>query len=272
MISVILPAHDEGGYIGACLVALFASDLRGRAAEVIVVANACSDDTAQQARDFAGRAPGWDVTVIETAEPGKLNALNLGEAAARGDLRVYLDADVRVSRGLLAELAEVLDDPAPRYGSGTPNVIAHARFARAYARFWVRLPFVAEGVPGFGVFAVNRAGRSRWGVFPDIIADDMLVRLHFAPEERVKVSASYTWPMVEGLANLVRVRRRQDRGVAEIAARYPHLMRHADGRAPSRRRVAALALRDPVGFAAYALVKILVRTRYARGDGWARGR
>lgn len=272
MISVILPAHDESGYIDVCLDALLASDLRGATAEVIVVANACTDDTAARARAFAGRAAGWNVTVIETSQPGKLGALNLGEASARGDPLVYLDADVCVSPDLLADLSEVLRGPEARYGSGTPVVTARSRFSSAYARFWTRLPFVAEGVPGFGLFAVNRAGRARWGRFPDIIADDMLVRLHFAPEERIKVAARYRWPMIEGLANLVRVRRRQDRGVQEIAARYPGLMRHAEHDTPGRARVAALALRDPPGFGAYALVKLLVRTRYARGEGWARGR
>uniref|UniRef100_A0AAN0MD34 Uncharacterized protein n=1 Tax=Yoonia rhodophyticola TaxID=3137370 RepID=A0AAN0MD34_9RHOB len=45
--------------------------------------------------------------------------------------------------------------------------------------------------------------------------------MNFTPAERVEVPATYIWPMVEGFGNLVRVRRRQDIGVAEIAQKYP---------------------------------------------------
>ena len=48
--------------------------------------------------------------------------------------------------------------------------------------------------------------------------------------------ADYTWPMVEGLSRLVRVRRRQDAGTTEIAARYPDLMKHEDKARPDIRR------------------------------------
>lgn len=275
LVSVILPAHDEAAYIGPCLSALLASDPGGYTAEVIVVANACTDDTAAVAQGFtaAARARGWTLNVADTARPGKLNALNLGDARASGAIRAYLDADVIVSPALLGQLAQVLDDPAPRYGSGTPRVTrARSALTRAYARVWQRLPFVTGGVPGFGIFAVNAAGRARWGEFPDIISDDTFVRLQFAPGERHRVTAPYSWPMVEGLRNLVRVRRRQDRGVQEIAAKFPALLENDDTRAPSGAFLARTALRDPVGSAAYALVKLLVRTPFAGGQGWVRGR
>ena len=221
-VSVVIPAHDEAGYIGACLAAVFASDLGGRRVQVLVIANGCSDGTAQIAR-----AAGAEV--IETAQGGKLHALGLGDAAARHDLHVYLDADVVVSADLLRQLAEALDGAAPRYASGTPIVVrAHSAVTRVYARFWQRLPFVQTGVPGFGVFAMNAAGRARWEGWPNIISDDTFSRLCFAPSERVSVPATYSWPMVEGLGALIRVRRRQDRGVAEI------------GRASCRERVSSV--------------------------------
>ncbi len=263
MISVIIPAHDEAGYIAACLEALLAS--RDVSLQVIVVANACRDATAEVARGFG-------VSVIETPRPGKLNALNLGEAQATGSVLAYLDADVVVSPGLMARLAEVLAADQPLYASGTPVVVARSAFSRAYARFWARLPFVTEGVPGFGLFAVNRAGRARWQAFPEIISDDTFVRLSFAPEERIRVAESYRWPMIEGFTNLVRVRRRQDRGVTEIARLFPELLANDDIVKPGPAQMLALGLRDPPGFAAYGLVRLAVRTPYARAEGWTRGR
>lgn len=272
-VSVILPAHDEAAYIGSCLQALLASRL-DNGVEVIVIANACTDTTAKVAESLAAQAAarGWRVFVIETPEAGKLNALNLGDAKARGEVLVYLDADVLVSEDLLGQLADALSGPAPRYASGQPKVTAQSGFARAYARFWARLPFVAVGVPGFGVYAVNRAGRARWESFPPIISDDTFVRLHFSPSERIRVDAGYRWPLIEGFANLVRVRRRQDRGVEEIATEYPDLLSNDDAARLGPGQFLVAALRDPAGFGAYALVKLAVKMPFAQGTGWVRGR
>lgn len=274
-LSVIVPASNEAGFIEPCLRALLASD-RVRL-QVVVVANGCRDDTAARARamsgDFAAR--GWRLDVIERVKPGKPGALNAGDATALYPLRAYIDADVTLSPPLLAQIAARLDCAAPCYASGTPCITAHGVFARAYARFWRRLPFVAEGAPGFGLFAVNAAGRARWSAFPEIISDDTFARLHFTPQERHRLPATYDWPMIEGFSRLVRVRARQDQGVAEIARLYPALMANAGPTRPGAGALAALALRDPAGFAAYALVALAVRLRRAaRADqsGWARGR
>lgn len=275
LVSVILPAHDEAGYIGDCLRALLGSSPGNYRAEVIVVANACSDNTALIAQRLteAARERGWGFEVIETEIPGKLNALNLAEQSAKGDILVYLDADVIVTRPLLGQLVQSLDTQGPRYASGQPEVRAQSGFTRAYARIWQRLPFVATGVPGFGVFAMNIAGRARWGVWPEIISDDTFARLHFAPKERERVGARYSWPMIEGFWNLVKVRRRQDDGVDEIASYYPKLLQNDDVSPPGKVAVLRLGLSDPLGFAAYMAVKLAVKTRFAEAkQAWVRGR
>ncbi|MBL8562798.1 MAG: glycosyltransferase family 2 protein [Gemmobacter sp.] len=274
MLSVIIPASNEESYIGPCLTALFASSRVADGAEVIVVANGCRDRTAEVARGMAARAAaaGWGFRVIERAEGGKPAALDAGDAAALGDLRAYLDADVIVSPPVMAQLAEVLSGPEPRYASGTAVIPpARSRVTQAYARFWQSLPFAQSVAPGYGLFAVNAAGRARWAQFPAIISDDTFVRLQFLPGERVQVAASYRWPMIEGFAALVRVRRRQDAGVAEIAARWPELMAR-EAKAPlGLGGLLARALREPLGFAVYAAVSLAVRAK--RGSGaWVRGR
>lgn len=275
LVSVILPAHDEAGYIGNCLRALLGSSPGNYRAEVIVVANACSDNTALIAQRLteAARERGWGFEVIETKTPGKLNALNLAEQSAKGDILVYLDADVIVTRPLLGQLVQSLDTQGPRYASGQPEVRAQSGFTRAFARIWQRLPFVTQGVPGFGVFAMNMPGRARWGAWPDIISDDTFARLHFAPEERERVSARYSWPMVDGFFNLVKVRRRQDDGVDEIATYYPELMKNDEIKSPSTLEVLRFGLFDPLGLAAYLVVKLAVRTGLAESNqAWVRGR
>jgi len=278
MLSVIVPASNEEAWLPACLDALVAQTLDPAAcggAEIIVSANACRDATVAvaRARADAFAARGWEVRVIDSAEPGKPDALNRADAAARGDIRAYLDADVVADRDLLAQVVAALDTDAPRYASGRLRVApARSWVTRRFAAIWQRLPFMTEGVPGAGFFAVNAAGRARWGDFPPIISDDTFVRLLFAPGERIGVPAGYDWPMVEGFAGLVRVRRRQDAGVAEIARRWPELMAN-EGKPPLGAGGALrLACARPIGFAVYCTV--LSAVRLGRGDdaGWTRGR
>jgi len=272
MLSVIVPASNEAGYIGACLESLLASaPVR---AEVIVVANGCHDATASVARSYAAQAEaaGWGLTVLDLPSGGKPGALNAGDAVARGRMRAYVDADVRVSPALMAQLAAALDRDLPAYASGRPQITrAQSAVTRAYARLWVKLPFAQSPAPGFGLFAVNAAGRARWGAFPGIISDDTFVRLQFDPAERIECPAIYTWPMIEGFGPLVRVRRRQNAGVAEIARLHPGLLAR-EGKPPlGLVRLARLVFADPVGFCTYAAVALAVRVR--RGDsGWTRGR
>jgi len=274
VISVIIPANNEAAYIGQCLAAVLDSDpVRGYAIELIVVANGCTDSTVKVARryEMPARERGWVLKVLELAEGSKIKALNAGDAAAIGRYRLYLDADVRISPPLLGQLVAELATDRPRYATGTPQIAqSDSRLTQLYARFWQSVPFNRSHAPGFGLFAVNVAGRARWAEYPAVIADDTFVRLHFAPSERVQVAARYTWPMVEGLARLVRVRRRQDKGTREIAERFPDLMQNEDKARPD---ILALAKADPVGFAVYALVALMVRmSQPFAGREWSRGR
>ncbi len=271
MLSVIIPANNEAAYIARCLTALFASTPVD--AEAIVVANGCTDDTVAVAGRFAGRAAaaGWALTVVELAEGSKRLALDAGDAAAQGAARAYLDADVEVSPELLSQIAAVLERDAPVYASGRPLVApATSWITRQYARFWQRLPFVNITAPGYGLFAVNAAGRARWDTFPAIISDDTYVRLQFTPDERVECPATYTWPMIEGFGPLVRVRRRQNAGLDEIERFHPELLAN-EGKPPvTPKLLAGLALRDPIGFATYVVVALAVKRK--RDYAWVRGR
>jgi hypothetical protein len=140
-----------------------------------------------------------------------------------------------------------------------------------YARFWQKLPFVAGNVTGAGQWGVNAAGRARWGQFPQIISDDTFARLQFDESERILVDEPFEWPIVEGFGPLVRVRRRQDRGVAEIAERFPQLLARQGHVRPDKAELLRLAAADPLGFATYVAVSLAVRMGRNSQD-WARGR
>ncbi len=274
LMSVIIAARNEEAYIGACLNALLEQSPEAGPVEVILAANACTDRTVDVARacadDFAAR--GWYLKIINVPEPGKVNALNAADQEAQGFALVFLDADVRCDKDLLAQLRIALSSDRPTYATGRLKVAAAKTWiTRRYAKIWVRLPFVRGGAVGAGLFSVNRAGRARWGTFPNIISDDTFVRLQFAPNERTEVPARYHWPMVEGFGNLVRVRRRQDAGVQEIHQLYPEIVVN-EAKAPVRRQdLIGLLLRVPISFFVYALVHVAVRMGRS-GSEWTRGR
>lgn len=274
MLSIIIPAYNEADYIGSTLEALLAQKLApGLKLEIIVAANGCTDDTVAIATGFTERvqARGWHLEVLDISQGSKPNALNQADAIATGETRIYLDADITCSAELLEQLAAALDRPEPAYASGQ-LVVAPAKswVTRRFADLWSRLPFMTEDVPGAGLFAVNGAGRKRWDLFPQIISDDGYVRLQFGPEERIKVEASYLWPMVEGFQALVRVRRRQDAGMLEVAEKYPALLAN-DPKSPVDHP--RLFLTAPLSYLVY--VSVILSVRMA-GPGsyanWSRGR
>jgi glycosyltransferase involved in cell wall biosynthesis len=162
MISIIIPAHNEARVIRRCLERVI-DGLKPGEAEVIVACNGCSDDTAQIARAFGG-----PVRVIETTIPSKVNALNLGDEAAVGFPRVYMDADIRLDGRSIRRLAEVLEQgpylaAAPSMGM---DLDRSSWFVRAYYRIWSALPYTREGFMGVGTYAMSEAGRRRLGRLP----------------------------------------------------------------------------------------------------------
>ncbi|MFP7569265.1 glycosyltransferase [Marivita sp. S2033] len=276
LLTVLIPASNEEALIGRCLRSLLESEwTHAGYVEVIVISNGSKDRTTehslQMQESFCEK--GWSLRVLDRKDGGKLGALNAGDHIAKGAIRVYLDADVTLSNLVLTQIYSALDVPDARYASGTLMLAKPASSAtRAYARIYAKVPFMKSSAPGAGLFAVNAPGRLRWGAFPNIISDDTFVRLSFRPDERVQVGACYTWPLVEGWRNLIRVRRRQNAGVDEIKARYPHLLMNDDKTEFTVLEKVRLALRDPIGFAIYAGVALVVRFTPAAASGWTRGR
>ena len=277
MISVIIPANNEEGYIGQCLDFLLQSDSPAKGPlQVVVVANGCRDATVMEACERACifENKGWQLDVLDLEEGGKVNAINASEQVIMYPIRVYIDADIHVTPPLIAQLADVLDRPEPTYAGGRPQIRPARSFvSERYARFWEKLPFMAAGVPGCGVYGINAAGRARWQDIPQVIADDTFVRYQFAPHEMRGVPATYSWPITEGFANLVRVRRRQDEGLEEVRRRWPDLAVRMERTAPNMGEKLRLFLRDPLGFVIYAGVALVVQTPLFRNKShWQRGR
>ncbi|WGV15938.1 glycosyltransferase family 2 protein [Fuscovulum ytuae] len=273
--TIIIPANNEAAWITACLDALLDQTPDAGTMLVIVSANACRDDTVAlaQSRSDAFTARGSRLAVIDNEIPGKPAALNRADALAPQGPRAYLDADVACAPTMIAALRHALTPGEARFATGRLTVApARSTITRRYGRLWKSLPFNAPGAaPGAGLFAVNAAGRARWHTFPDLISDDSFVRLHFTPDERIEVAEPYLWPLPEGFANLVRVRRRQDAGLAELRQRKPELFRPEQETAAAPGLIFKLLLRQPLDLAVYMAVRIAAHLRPATG-GFTRGR
>ncbi len=85
-LSIVIPALNEAGEIGACLEAL--APLRGRGHEVIVADGGSDDGTPALARPLCDR-------VID-APRGRALQMNAGARHAGGDALVFLHADTRL--------------------------------------------------------------------------------------------------------------------------------------------------------------------------------
>lgn len=263
MISIVVPAHNEASVIGRCIRTLFDGAQPGEL-EVVVACNGCTDDTASVA---AGAHP--DVVVLETPRASKVDALNLGDAAASAFPRFYVDADVELGIDSIRAVTALLEAgsclaAAPRrhidlQGSTLP--------VRWFYRVWNATPYVRSGMIGCGVYALSRSGRNRFEHFPPVIADDAYVRSLFTSAERGTVDEP---PVVvrapRTFSALLKARTRSRLGLYELRREFPELAaREQVGKNYSA--LSSIVLREPglwLPAIVYLFTNVLARVRATR--------
>lgn len=107
-VTVIVPAHNEEGSIGARLDNLLAADYPPGLMQVIVVSDASTDRTNAIA---AGYAPRGVRLVVQERRLGKTAGLNRAMGDATGDVVIFTDANAIFERGTIRALTERFDDP-----------------------------------------------------------------------------------------------------------------------------------------------------------------
>jgi glycosyltransferase involved in cell wall biosynthesis len=262
VISVIVPAHNEARVIGRLLGPLISTAQPGEL-EVIVVANGCTDDTADVAASF-----GPPVRVLSTPVPSKSAALADGDRAAAGFPRIYADADIELGTDDVRALAKALLRPGVLAAAPQRELALGGRhwLIRWYYDVWTRLPEVRSGLFGRGVICVSETGHRRIATLPTVMSDDLIASLCFTRAERVIADgAQVVIHPPRTVADLLRRRVRATVGVAQIerAANMPDSTARTQ---PSD--LLAIARQSPAmtaRVALFAAVGVLARLRARRG-------
>lgn len=190
--SVVIAAHNEEHVLGRCLQALTAGG-QSTDLEIVVAANGCSDHTAAVARSFPG------VIVAELPTAGKAAALNAAEKLVTSFPRIYLDADICLSADQCRSLCQAVDSSVNEAHGQQPqalvafptrriNLRGRPLPVRAYFVINQRLPAFTTGVFGRGVVCLSEAGRGRFDVFPEVLADDLFLDSVFTTAEKHQIS------------------------------------------------------------------------------------
>jgi Glycosyl transferase family 2 len=211
--TIVIPAHNEGPVIRRLLEQLV-NDTKPGEMDIIVVANGCTDDTAEVASSF-----GPPVRVLTLPVAGKSGALTMGDRAATGFPRIYVDADVELGAHDIRALTAALREPGVLAAAPRRELVMAGRpwRVRWYYDVWTLLPGVQRGLWGRGAIAVNEAGHRRLAALPPLQADDLAASLAFESHEIVLVpGAQVTVHPPRKLADLVSCRARCVTGVAQI--------------------------------------------------------
>lgn len=183
MTAIIIPAHNEGRGIARLLEAIQVGQWD---AEVVVVANGCTDGTADIARSCGA-------VVLETPVPSKIKALALGDASVSRFPRLYIDGDVVIGAADVRALCAALDAPG-MLAAGPSRLLPMegvSRPVRMFYSVWQQLDGVRDELFGRGVIAVNEAGHARISDWPDLMSDDLHIALGFQPHERTIASDAF---------------------------------------------------------------------------------
>jgi cellulose synthase/poly-beta-1,6-N-acetylglucosamine synthase-like glycosyltransferase len=108
LVSIILPAYNEGKYLSACLKTIMEVNYPKDKLDVIVVDDGSTDDTHSIAKSFEGR--GVPLRTFTKKNGGKGAALNFGIKKAKGELVATMDADSYLTKSTLRELVPYFDD------------------------------------------------------------------------------------------------------------------------------------------------------------------
>jgi glycosyltransferase involved in cell wall biosynthesis len=223
-LSVIIPVRNGGAYLETCLRAVFRSSFKQF--EVIVVDDHSTDSSPEIARRFP-------CTIVTLEGKGGANAArNFGATAASGQVLVFLDADVRISRDSLTLIAEIILEREADAVVGLYTARhRHESFVSQYKNLWVRYSYLKsppaidwlfgaisgirrdafEAVGGFNESLMARHGNDDIELGKRMALSNL--RIYLSQDLEVEHLKNYT------LGSFIRNEYERSRGFARLAAR-----------------------------------------------------
>ena len=102
LISVIIPAFNEEGTIGECLNSI--KNQSYKQMEIIVVDDGSSDSTRNIVKGFS------DIKLLTQSHKGPGQARNLGASNAKGEILIFVDADMTFDKNFIGDLVKPIVD------------------------------------------------------------------------------------------------------------------------------------------------------------------
>jgi glycosyltransferase involved in cell wall biosynthesis len=202
IISVCIPAHNEEQSIALTLNSVrdAMGYLSGYEVELLICANACIDDTVPKIKDWAinndfdfriynldieelieeirGKDKG-NLTLLITKIPGKPNALNNLCTFARGDILVFIDADVIIHpKAFVLLIQKLFNNPEIKGAGGIVLAPDAKEFNLLYRRMAIKMKeFATKLIPYLNgpLYAVRK--NSVKPIPDEIIADDAYITM-----------------------------------------------------------------------------------------------
>ncbi|MCK5830863.1 MAG: glycosyltransferase [Methylococcales bacterium] len=222
MTSIIIPAHNEEFYISKCLEPLLEYTSKYHELQIIVICNNCIDNTVSIVKSFEPI-----VICIDTDIASKTNAINEGEKIANSYPRIYLDADIILNINSIEAIIKLFSNKNCLAGSveAKMDFSNSSFFVKAFYDIWLSLPYCKAGMIGSGIYALSEKGRSRFGEFPDIIADDGYVRCLFNENERMITKGNFSLVTAPyDLFSLIKIKTRSRLGRYQLKDKFPNLL------------------------------------------------
>jgi ABC-type polysaccharide/polyol phosphate transport system ATPase subunit/GT2 family glycosyltransferase len=132
-VSVVIPAYEESRHIAACLGSLQAQTYRPL--EIVVVDDGSRDRTADEVATFT------DVRLVRQPHRGAGAARNRGAGEARGEILVFLDADMTFPPEFIERLV------APMVHRGAVGTFTRDIRVANGDRRWARAHMLGRGLP-----------------------------------------------------------------------------------------------------------------------------
>ena len=153
MVSVIIPVYNEANTITDCLSSL--SSQRLSSMEVIVVDDGSLDASIHKIKSFDSLLPKADrqdrqsklllkninLTLLKQSHKGPGKARNYGASRARGEILVFVDADMTFDRDFIKKLTE------PIISKQTKGTFTRAEYVSNWDNTWARLWNYNNGIP-----------------------------------------------------------------------------------------------------------------------------